>query len=614
MFVVKDQNNCIDSIDYTITSAGEIIPYLDSTVGIDCSGSNQGAAFIGVQGGVPTYVYSLEDEFGTVETIESPESLVQFDALNSGNYFLSVEDANGCSNTFSNSLSFDLSDGQTISVELDVTSPSCNSFNNGSVNISNIEGGVAPFNIKLLLNNFPIYETTLSEIEPITFPDLESSIYSLKLFDANGCSFDTVLVIDQPNELDVSLESSNITCFGINDGTIDLSINGGTSPYSINLNNQVVETGDEYVFDNLEVNSYTLSITDSQGCSYNDEISISQPDSISIMSTSVNSPCFNLPYGALAFDVTGGSAPYQYLLTTSSGTIIADSVILDSVFYNSPPLYADQYIISITDNNNCFDSVLVNITEPEEIIIEHVVTNVSCPNSSDGAIETSVSNFQDAYEIFWQSDNLSGETNTGLSAGQYVLTVVDNFNCVKVDTVEVMSAYELTFELNLSPPSCSYINNGELEILFDGQQDYSSVLTSVNYSEQMDGFTNHVYNQFGDGDYNLTILYNSNCTFDTTFSIVTNDGFDCIIPDPTFSPNADGINDAFSPVQYFDKGVELIVFNRWGEKVFQENSTNPSWDGTNSDGELLPSADYYYIIKFNDNAFNDLTGIITLLK
>ena len=614
VFVVKDQNNCIDSIDYTITSAGEIIPYLNSTVGIDCSGSNQGAAFIGVQGGVPTYVYSLEDEFGTIETIESPESLVQFDALNSGNYFLSVEDANGCSNTFSNSLSFDLSDGQTISVELDVTSPSCNSFNNGSVNISNIEGGVAPFNIKLLLNNFPIYETTLSEIEPVTFPDLESSTYSLKLFDANGCSFDTVLVVDQPNELDVSLESSNITCFGINDGTIDLSINGGTSPYSINLNNQVIETGDEYVFDNLEVNSYTLSITDSQGCSYNDEISISQPDSISIMSTSVNSPCFNLPYGALAFDVTGGSTPYQYLLTTSSGTIIADSVISDSVFYNSPPLYADQYIISITDNNNCFDSLLVNITEPEEIIIEHVVTNVSCPNSSDGAIETSVSNFQDAYELFWQSDNLSGETNTGLSAGQYVLTVVDNFNCVKVDTVEVMSAYELTFELNLSPPSCSYINNGELEILFDGQQDYSSVLTSVNYSEQMDGFTNHVYNQFGDGDYNLTILYNSNCTFDTTFSIVTNDGFDCIIPDPTFSPNADGINDAFSPVQYFDKGVELIVFNRWGEKVFQENSTNPSWDGTNSDGELLPSADYYYIIKFNDNAFNDLTGIITLLK
>ena len=201
-----------------------------------------------------------------------------------------------------------------------------------------------------------------------------------------------------------------------------------------------------------------------------------------------------------------------------------------------------------------------------------------------------------------------------MSAGEYLLTVVDNFNCVKVDTVVIMSAYELEFELNISMPSCSYINDGELEVLFDGLQDYSSVLNSVNYSEQTDGSINHLYNQFGNGDYTLTIAYNSNCTFDTTFSVVTNDGFDCIVPDPTFSPNSDGINDGFSPVQYFDEAVELIIFNRWGEKVFQEKSNNPTWDGTNYDGEALPSADYYYIIKFDNDAFNDLTGIITLLK
>ena len=48
--------------------------------------------------------------------------------------------------------------------------------------------------------------------------------------------------------------------------------------------------------------------------------------------------------------------------------------------------------------------------------------------------------------------------------------------------------------------------------------------------------------------------------------------------------------------------------------MFQEKSNNPTWDGTNYDGEALPSADYYYIIKFDNDAFNDLTGIITLLK
>ena len=614
VFVVKDQNNCLDSIEYTITSPGEILPYLESTVGIDCSGSNQGVAFVGVQGGVSDYIFTLEDEFGNVVINESSESLVSFEALNSGSYFVSVEDGNGCFNSFSNSLSFELLDGQTISVDLDVSGPTCNALNDGSITVSNIEGGVAPFNTILLLNNFPIYETTLTEAETLTFPDLESSSYTLKIFDVNGCSFESIVFVDQPNEFDVSLASSDISCFGLNDGTIDLTINGGTAPYTINLNGQLFNTQDAYVFDNLAVNNYELSIVDQEGCSYNSEVLISQPDSINIMSTSVNSTCFGLPYGALSFNINGGVTPYQYLITTSDETIIASSSISDSVFYNSSPLFADQYTISIVDENSCSDSVLVTITEPNEIVIEHVVTNESCPNASDGEILTSVSNFQDSYDLFWQSDNLSGETNNGLSAGEYVLTVVDNFNCVKVDTVVIMSAYELEFDLNISMPSCSYINDGELEVLFDGLQDYSSVLNSINYSEQTEGSINHLYNQFGNGDYTLTIAYNSNCTFDTTFSVVTNDGFDCIVPDPTFSPNSDGINDGFSPVQYFDEAVELIIFNRWGEKVFQEKSNNPTWDGTNYDGEALPSADYYYIIKFDSDAFNDLTGIITLLK
>ena len=60
--------------------------------------------------------------------------------------------------------------------------------------------------------------------------------------------------------------------------------------------------------------------------------------------------------------------------------------------------------------------------------------------------------------------------------------------------------------------------------------------------------------------------------------------------------------------------VELMVFNRWGEKLFHEETINPVWDGMNSNGESLPSADYYYIIKFNNREYKDITGIITLLK
>jgi gliding motility-associated-like protein len=68
------------------------------------------------------------------------------------------------------------------------------------------------------------------------------------------------------------------------------------------------------------------------------------------------------------------------------------------------------------------------------------------------------------------------------------------------------------------------------------------------------------------------------------------------------------------PLNNYAEVVELTIFNRWGAKIFESKSANPSWDGTNLNGEVVPSADYYYIIKFNNPAYNDITGIITLLK
>jgi gliding motility-associated-like protein len=112
----------------------------------------------------------------------------------------------------------------------------------------------------------------------------------------------------------------------------------------------------------------------------------------------------------------------------------------------------------------------------------------------------------------------------------------------------------------------------------------------------------------------LTINYDSICTYDTTITITHEGGYGCIVPEPTFTPNYDGINDDFAPAQAFYENVELFIYNRWGTMLYNQKSVNPKWDGTDLNGNLVPSADYYYIIKFNNTLFNDLTGIITLLK
>ena len=123
-----------------------------------------------------------------------------------------------------------------------------------------------------------------------------------------------------------------------------------------------------------------------------------------------------------------------------------------------------------------------------------------------------------------------------------------------------------------------------------------------------------LFDELAEGEYNLQVSYNSTCVFETLVSIEASNSYDCIAPEPTFSPNYDGSNDEFMPLNNYAEVVELTIFNRWGAKIFESKSANPSWDGTNLNGEVVPSADYYYIIKFNNPAYNDITGIITLLK
>ena len=70
----------------------------------------------------------------------------------------------------------------------------------------------------------------------------------------------------------------------------------------------------------------------------------------------------------------------------------------------------------------------------------------------------------------------------------------------------------------------------------------------------------------------------------------------------------------FDPLnQYFDE-VELFIYNRWGQLVYYEMGISPNWDGKNQDGNLQPTADYYYIIEYSDDSMETFNGVITLIK
>ena len=607
VFQVKDENECIASIGYELTSPAEIIPSLSLYSSIDCNGNDDGALLAEVQGGVSEFTYSLSSN-GIVYSEISSEPSYLFQNLSAGFYELNIIDQNGCSNTLSNSIQFIVDEPDALTFDLIVNEISCTSSNDAEIEISNISGGIGSYTFKLY-DSFGYYFTQedLGSFDLLSFDSLVASSYILVLTDEYNCGILDTLVIENPEPLLVNSLVEQASCYGTYSGNVAFNISGGTSPYSINFNDQVYNFSDSILIEELQAGVYSYTLSDDNDCQYSSSSIVNQPDSLIIETSIINNICFDQSFGAIEVNSNGGTSPYNYQFTTSQGILISDSNSVDN-------LSAGTYFITVLDSNNCSYNGEVIVTEGLEILITHNVMHESCPDANDGSISSEVNNYQDSFEIFWNDENLSGLTNSNLNPGEYSFTVVDNLGCFKTDTVIIDKAMEFEVQFTSLSSECTYTMDGELNITLPSEENYTVSLSNETNSYASSGNSELSFQGLSYGEYNLSIVDDSNCTLDTLVTIVSENGIDCIVPEPTFSPNYDGINETFSPVYGFNETVELFVFNRWGARIFYEQSVSPEWDGTDLNGTAVPSADYYYIIKFNNALYNDLTGIITLLK
>ena len=119
-------------------------------------------------------------------------------------------------------------------------------------------------------------------------------------------------------------------------------------------------------------------------------------------------------------------------------------------------------------------------------------------------------------------------------------------------------------------------------------------------------------------NYSLSIVDNVGCSVDTSIFIGFEGGYECINEATIITPNFDNYNDEWIPILDLDVDIEVNILNRWGQKeyVYIGNSLSFVWNGIGNWGGThdLPSGDYYYIIKFNNDNYTDKTGVITLIR
>ncbi|RFN58148.1 HYR domain-containing protein [Marixanthomonas ophiurae] len=323
------------------------------------------------------------------------------------------------------------------------TNVACNGASTGSITVSANNGTV---NYDYVWSNGASTTNTSSTTNTIT--GLAAGNYSVTITDANGCTDTASATITQPTDLVVSASvNSNVSCNGGSDGSATAAVSGGAMPYSYSWSpsggNNATATG-------LSAGTYTVTVTDANGCMDTANVTITEPTAL-VASASVdnNVSCNGGSDGSATAAVSGGAMPYSYSWSPSGGNNAT-----------ATGLSAGTYTVTVTDANGCMDSANVTITEPTALNATITAqTNASCPGSSDGEATVSVNGGTAGYTYSWAPSGGSNATATGLSAGNYTVTVTDANGCTTTTSVIIT-------DIDSTPPvaNCNdIIVNGSFE-------------------------------------------------------------------------------------------------------------------------------------------------------
>ena len=470
---VTDANGCTIEDNINVGEPAEALAIQEESITQATCGAANGSVDISVTGGTLPYSYAWSDG----STNEDPSGLTP------GNIVATVTDANGCTAT----ATFNVSEPNALNIsQVNSSDVLCNSGADGSINITTI-GGTPPYTF--LWNT----GATSEDIDNLVAGD-----YDVVATDADGCTFTAAVTINEPAAITATIIPTMASC-GLSDGSISLTVNGGTMPYSYVWSNGT--SGQDP--DQLAAGDYDVVITDANGCTFTTSTTVENPNPPVISFTSTDVNCFAGADGSVDLTVTGGSQPYNFQWSDPSLNGIGD--------HNT--LTAGNYVVTVIDRDNCTAELSFSITEPAAAltITQAGLVQATCGNAN-GSIDIDITGGTAPYTFLW-SNGATTEDNTNLTPGVYSPTVTDANGCTATQDFNVSepNALQIT-DVASTDVSC---NGGS-----DGLIDVSTAGGSTPYIFSWDsGAGTEDISNLPAGDYNLTITDNDGCTVATQVTI-----------------------------------------------------------------------------------------------
>ena len=353
---VTDDLGCIDVATVTViqpTDITNVMTHMDATT----IGGSDGSATANPMGGTPGYTYLWNPTAQVTQTATG---------LSAGVYYVNILDDNSCLKVDSVLINQPPCNDFTLGVN--VTDVSCNGADDGSAFLV-IAQGTPPYSIMW----------SSGEMDVMSVSGLAAGSYTVTVTDNSNCTTFKTFDVTEPDELTLGLAPTDITCFGADDGTIDLAVSGGTFPYSFEwtMGGNIIAMIEDQ--SHLGPGTYSVEVTDDNGCTAVGSAGITEPVELMATFETEDVLCNGDMNGSVDVTVSGGILPYSYSWTGPGGFTSSNEDISG--------LDIGLYELQITDGNNCSMSQVLQsfINEPAEVVIE--LFTVPCPAPGADQVE-----------------------------------------------------------------------------------------------------------------------------------------------------------------------------------------------------------------------------------
>jgi len=455
-YTAKSNGICPAKISFNITNTNSTLSgNITKHINVSCFGGNDGEIGVTATNGTSPYTYSLNG--GPIQPTGS------FKNLTAGEYGVRITDANGCSHT----VSFDIDEPNLlILTQVSKSNVLCNGSSNGMLTVL-ASGGTTTYTYSVFAQ--PSGGTN-AVVNGNVISNMEAGAYIIRVTDANKCTADLAIVITGPpsslNITNTPATISNPLCYGTASGSIDITVTGGTPPYSYawsNGTNAADPTG-------LVAGVYTVTVTDANGCTVTGgPYYLSDPAPITLIASSiVNTKC-NASVGSVILTSSDNSRITLNGVTQQSGTVFSG---LSAGFYTA------------TSNGSCPVQTGFNINNSNSTLTANVTsqTNVSCYGGANGAIAVNAVNGTAPYSYKLNGGN--GQTNgvfNNLVAGDYNMSITDAIGC----------SYSISFRID-QPAILNLTLSGQTNAFCNGSSNGSVILIA---SGGAAGYTYSVYSE-----------------------------------------------------------------------------------------------------------------------